>query len=177
MEVYTLKKINISIPDELHSELEPYRDNLNLSAIFTKAIKLEIHLIRAVPKEVTDLQKAKRRLLESKELAEKDAFEVGFEVGKDWGLKVAEYVQVKDMVNRSSKLKKESWKQSTPWLPDYVFKYLEKNDVNLCDRYPKYNTLKRLSAFEQGFFESVKLIFKSLPKEDKTRCVRKTTTS
>jgi post-segregation antitoxin (ccd killing protein) len=45
------KKLTISIPEELWSELEPWRDRMNVSAVCARAIQEEIKLLKNLWRE------------------------------------------------------------------------------------------------------------------------------
>jgi post-segregation antitoxin (ccd killing protein) len=78
------QRINISIPDELHAELEKWREQLNVSGICQEALRKEVARLEAVATAGGDLDAVVKRLRAEKDEWEKHWYEVGIQLGHEW---------------------------------------------------------------------------------------------
>jgi len=78
------QRINISIPDELHADLEKWRDQLNVSGICQEALRKEAARLEAVATAGDDLDAVVKRLRAEKDEWEKHWYEVGVQLGYEW---------------------------------------------------------------------------------------------
>ena len=76
-----VKRLNITVPDELSERLEPLRERMNISRICATAIEREVKALEAVPQEVQDLATLIARLRNEKVESEQQDRKQGFEQG------------------------------------------------------------------------------------------------
>lgn len=83
-EVITMPRLNISISDELHTALEPWRDRLNISQICAEALTREVAKLNDLPRQAVELTELVERLQREKAHAQKYAYGQGVTDGIAW---------------------------------------------------------------------------------------------
>lgn len=78
------KRINISIPEDLHAELDNWRDQLNVSGICQEALEKEVGRLKAVATAGEDLDSVVKRLRAEKDEWERQWYERGIQLGREW---------------------------------------------------------------------------------------------
>lgn len=90
-----VERINISVPDDLHSELDKWREQVNVSRICQEALRKELHHLQLQEAPV-ELGAERIEMLRA-EKAESEAFwrGLGAEHGREWATTQAHYVDLK----------------------------------------------------------------------------------
>lgn len=173
-------RINISVPDELHRELEQFRDRLNISEVCQDALRREV--VRMQPPDgsldVTD--DIIDRLRTEKEEFERDSRERGFQTGLEWARR-AKFRDLRMWGEREIPSGDQLKRLETPpyelvgWLweePNFAW---QGKPEEVVERYPELGHLKVVrhwdgsagaeyfyldfgdkAAFNQGFLGAVK---------------------
>lgn len=89
-----MARMNISIPDELKTEMDVKGESVNWSRIAQNAFEKEIRTMEA-RQRVENIEGAVTRLQASKVVAGLDAAEKGKAIGREWAMQDADYVQLK----------------------------------------------------------------------------------
>lgn len=95
------QRINISIPDELHAELEKWREILNVSGICQEALRKEVARLEAVATTNEDIDAVVQRLRAEKDEWERQWYEVGAQLGYEWGRR-ARYQRLLEAVGHAA---------------------------------------------------------------------------
>src|SRR2546428_8545564 len=77
-------RINISVPDDLHRELEQFRDRLNISEVCQEALRREVTRMKPMNGGLELTDDIVDRLRVEKEELERDSRERGFRTGLEW---------------------------------------------------------------------------------------------
>lgn len=146
-----MKKMNISLPDDLYEQVKKYRDRTNYSKICQEAIKKEIAKYN-LPKEVKEMEATIERLKESKEGDERHAYESGFEWGKEYAEGEADYAELKNLAT--------GFYQGAR-IPDYIYENYMKEIMGDYseEEYLQVQALMKLNEFNEGFFEGVRSVW------------------
>lgn len=99
------KKITISIQEDLHSEMEKWRESFNFSRVFQEAIREKIQQKESFQERLRgdfDIEKTIVRLREEKLGDEKYYYEAGMSEGLEWA-KVASYKDLQSVRRWSPK--------------------------------------------------------------------------
>ncbi len=79
-----MKRMNISLPDDLHQELGSYRAQINISAACQRALRLEIDRLKPTDATVEPVDEVVERLRAEKRELETTSRKRGFDVGVEW---------------------------------------------------------------------------------------------
>jgi hypothetical protein len=91
-----VQRITLSLPDELHEQIQKYKDEMNLSGIFQDAVSKAIEKKEAFKqrlKEATTMEAVIERLKQEKQNAGNDYYEIGQKDGLAW-VKTASYEEL-----------------------------------------------------------------------------------
>jgi hypothetical protein len=96
-----VKKITISVPDELHEKMMTWKNSFNFSRVFQEAMGDLIRKKEEFNKRLkggTDMTEVIERLKKEKYDVENECFEEGKEDGLEWA-KVAHYADLQEAIN------------------------------------------------------------------------------
>ncbi len=79
-----MARLNITIPDELYTALEPWRDHINISKVCQEALTREVAKLNDLPRQAAELAALVERLQQEKAHAEKFAFGQGLTDSVAW---------------------------------------------------------------------------------------------
>jgi hypothetical protein len=84
-----MKRMNISLPDDLHEELQGFRQRINVSAVCQEAIRREVGRLKPTDDSVVVSDDVVDRLRAEKDELETTSRQIGFAVGTDWARRAA----------------------------------------------------------------------------------------
>lgn len=149
-----MPKITLYFPENLQKEAEKYGGyNINFSQVFQEALQEKIDQIKRLEElEGADMEKTVKRMRYELGPERKEAYQLGFNVGKEWGMKNAGYKELRDVA--TGKL----WygKVEEPEIIDDIIE-VYKSEEN--------EHLFEISEFEEGFEAGAAAVLEKVKEE------------
>ena len=153
---WTIKRVNVSVPDDLHAEMEAYKDRFNYSGLFQEKVRDSIEKVKRFEnrlKEATqDMEAIIERLKKEKSEINDYFYERGKKEGLDWA-KTAHYSEIQSMLK---------WK--IPEVPDdedfrdIILENIKEDDeLENCD--PDPGPFRWLDENTEQYFQGVQDAF------------------
>ena len=90
-----VKRLTISVPDELFTELDHYKAGMNISAVCTEALLRRIHEMAVLAKANSLLHQTAARLRAERQEIHDAARADGFQEGVQWASESADYATIR----------------------------------------------------------------------------------